>query len=175
MLDENNDDTSNVQNDSAVTSGIPEPSIAAPNPSESLDDSITVDDSTAVDETPSLETTSTNIVEPAVVEETPSIVPPPTSSNEEQEPEPSDDNALTSIKQEALKQLSPLISHLDQEPEEKFKTLMMMIQASDDHSLIQEIHETAKRITDDKARAQALLDVVNEINYFTQHKQKPTI
>lgn len=75
---------------------------------------------------------------------------------------------LLSIKQDALKELSPLVSHLDQSNEEKFRTMMMMIQASDNQSLIKDAYEAAKSITDEKARAQALLDVVNEINYFTQ-------
>lgn len=79
---------------------------------------------------------------------------------------PSDD--LVSMKQEALQHLTPLVGHLDQSPEEKFRTLMMMIQASDDHTKLKEAFETAKQITDDKARAQALLDIINEINYFTQ-------
>ncbi|MEK7602818.1 MAG: hypothetical protein AAB459_01055 [Patescibacteria group bacterium] len=78
---------------------------------------------------------------------------------------------LLSIKQGALQALSPLVSHLDQTPEEKFKTTMMMIQASDDQGLVKEAYETAQKITDEKARAQALLDVVNEINYFTQHSK----
>ncbi|MDB5166119.1 MAG: bifunctional phosphoglucose/phosphomannose isomerase [Candidatus Saccharibacteria bacterium] len=80
---------------------------------------------------------------------------------------PTDD--LAAIKQSALQQLSPLVGHLEQSPEEKFRTTMMMIQASDDHSLIKDAYEAAGNITDEKARAQALLDVVNEINYFTQH------
>lgn len=75
---------------------------------------------------------------------------------------------LLNIKQDALQQLSPLVSHLEQSPEEKFRTTMMMIQASDDQTLLREAYETAKQISDDKARAQALLDVVNENNYFTQ-------
>lgn len=77
---------------------------------------------------------------------------------------------LISIKQEALQNLKPLVGHLQQTPEEKFRTAMMMIQAADDQSLIPDAYEAAKNISDDKARAQALLDVVNEINYFTsQH------
>lgn len=75
---------------------------------------------------------------------------------------------LLSIKQGALQHLSPLIDHLDQTPEERFKTTMMMIQASDDQSLVKPAYEAAQKIEDDKARAQALLDIVNEINYFTQ-------
>lgn len=76
---------------------------------------------------------------------------------------------LIGLKQQALQQLSPLVSHLEQTPEEKFRTTMMMIQASDDQTLIKSAFEVAQKITDDKARAQALLDVINEINYFTQH------
>lgn len=77
---------------------------------------------------------------------------------------------LLTIKQQALKQLSPLVGHLEQSPEEKFRTTMMMIQASDDQSLITQAYEAAQSISDEKVRAQALLDVVNEINYFTQHQ-----
>ena len=74
---------------------------------------------------------------------------------------------LINIKQEALQSLRPLVGHLDQSPEEKFRTTMMMIQASDDQNLIPDAYDAAKQIEDEKARAQALLDIVNEINYFT--------
>jgi hypothetical protein len=80
-----------------------------------------------------------------------------------------DANDLFDIKQQALTQLSPLVGHLDQSPEEKFRTTMMMIQASDDQNLIRPAFEAAQSIGDEKVRAQALLDVVNEINYFTQN------
>lgn len=85
-------------------------------------------------------------------------------------PAPSPDNgdALVSIKEQALNNLAPLVGHLDQTPEEKFKTTMMLIQASDNSSLVKEAYEAAQQIPDEKVRAQALLDVVNEINYFTQ-------
>jgi hypothetical protein len=86
----------------------------------------------------------------------------------------SDDDAkvpheLIDIKQKALGSLTPLIDKLDQTPEEKFRTTMMMIQASDDQSLVKAAYDAANSIEDEKVRAQALLDVVNEINYFTQH------
>jgi hypothetical protein len=47
---------------------------------------------------------------------------------------------------------------------------MMMIQASDNQDLIKEAYSAAQAITDEKTRAQALLDIVNEINYFTSHQ-----
>lgn len=80
-------------------------------------------------------------------------------------------NDLIDIKQQALTQLSPLLGHLDQTAEEKFRTTMMMIQASDNQSLIKTAFEAAQNITDEKVRARALLDIVNEINYFTQRHE----
>ncbi|MGH7234622.1 MAG: hypothetical protein ACREF7_04230 [Candidatus Saccharimonadales bacterium] len=92
-------------------------------------------------------------------------------------PEPSPLNSgnddLLDIKQHALSQLSPLVTHLDQNPEERFHTLMMMIQASDNQQLIKSAYDAASQISDDKQKAQALLDIVNEINYFTHpHNDK---
>ena len=92
----------------------------------------------------------------------------PANDHPSDEPVPED---LVSIRQHALQQLSPLVSHLNQSPEEKFHTTMMMLQATDDHSLVKAAYETALTISDDRTRAQALLDVINEINYFTQAKQ----
>lgn len=83
-----------------------------------------------------------------------------------------DSGDLLSIKQQALQDLSPLVSHLEQSPEEKFRTTMMLIQASDNSDLIKEAYEAAQQIPDEKVRAQALLDIVNEINYFTQHQEQ---
>ncbi len=78
---------------------------------------------------------------------------------------------LMDIKRSALEELSPLIDKLDQTPEEKTMTLLMMIQATDDQSLIGTVFNAAKEIKDDKKRAQAMLDIVNEINYFTNKKK----
>lgn len=75
---------------------------------------------------------------------------------------------LLDLKQQALSDLGPLVDHLDQSPEEKFRTTMMLIQSTDNSALIKDAYVAAQAITDDKIRAQALLDVVNEINYFTQ-------
>ena len=81
-------------------------------------------------------------------------------------------NDLLDIKMQVLEELSPLVNQLDQSPDDKFHTIMMMIQASDDRSLVKSAYDVAKQITDEKERAQALLDIVNEINYFTQNDTK---
>lgn len=75
---------------------------------------------------------------------------------------------LQEVKKSALQELSPLLDELDQPDEEKLDILMMTIQATDDQSLIPQAFATAKRIQDKKARAEAMLDIIQEINYFTK-------
>ncbi|HSX47410.1 MAG TPA: hypothetical protein VLF63_01405 [Patescibacteria group bacterium] len=76
---------------------------------------------------------------------------------------------LAGIKSQVISELFPLIGELDQTPDERFKTLMMMIQATDNQELIRSAYEAAHNIDEPKKKAQALLDIINEINYFTQH------
>lgn len=81
---------------------------------------------------------------------------------------PIDHDKLADMKREALDHLEPLADHVGGTPEETFKTTMMMIQANDNHTLLEKALAAAKKIEDDKIRAQAMLDIVNEINYFSQ-------
>ncbi len=109
--------------------------------------------------------------QPEAASEDPAPVKPASSSAQEPTLTPVSVSApdhLNEIREKALKELSPLVQHLDQSPEEKFHTAMMMLQATDDHSLVKTAYEAAQEITDEKTRAQALLDIVNEINYFSQ-------
>ena len=111
-------------------------------------------------------------VDPAPTDDLPIMQPQP-DELDETPGEPvlaqSQDDDLLVLTQQALGDLGPLIDHLDQSPEEKFRTTMMMIQSTDNQALLKEAYAAAQAIPDDKVRAQALLDVVNEINYFTQH------
>lgn len=75
---------------------------------------------------------------------------------------------LGDIRKQALSQLAPLVDKIDQPPEEKYRTLMMMIQASDDQSLIRTAFDAANQIQDPAKKAEALLGIVNEINYFSK-------
>jgi hypothetical protein len=83
---------------------------------------------------------------------------------------PADQDHLAGLKQQALNHLETLSDHIEGTPEETFKTTMMMIQANDNHTLLEKALEAAKKIEDDKVRAQAMLDIINEINYFAQAK-----
>jgi len=82
---------------------------------------------------------------------------------------PGTNSDLAAIKIQALDELYPLIDNLNLNPEERYKTLMMMIQASDNQELVKAAYDAAHSIPDEKVKAQALLDIVNEINYFTQN------
>jgi hypothetical protein len=94
-----------------------------------------------------------------------------TSSQTQPAPPAAADTDLMGIKAQALQNLTPLVDKLDQTPEEKFKTTMMLIQASDNAGLIKRAYEAASQIKDEKVRAQALIDIINEINYFTQQSE----
>jgi hypothetical protein len=74
---------------------------------------------------------------------------------------------LDDIKKDALAELRPLIDKLDVSPEEKFDTLLLIIRSTDDQSLLAATHEAAKAIPDDSRRAQALLDIIKEIDFFS--------
>ncbi len=79
-----------------------------------------------------------------------------------------DGGDLESIKKDALTELRPLIDKLSLPPDEKFDTLLLIIRSTDDSTLIPEVHEAAKSIEDDSKRAQALLDVIKEIDFFSK-------
>ena len=51
------------------------------------------------------------------------------------------------------------------------KKILKRIKATDNQELLQKAYEQAQKIDDEKVRAQALLDVINEINYFSSQKQ----
>lgn len=74
---------------------------------------------------------------------------------------------LEAIKKDALAQLRPLVDKLDLPAQEKFDTLLLIIRSTDDQSLLTAANEAAKVIEDDTKRAEALLDVIKEIDFFS--------
>ncbi len=95
----------------------------------------------------------------------------PANSSISQDDDDTAVHELIDIKQHALSELAPLIDQLDLPPEEKFHAIMMVIQATDDQNLVKAAYEAAHSIEDEKIRGQALLSIVNEINYFTAPPQ----
>jgi hypothetical protein len=76
-------------------------------------------------------------------------------------------NDLDTIKQDALSELRPLVDKLDVSPEEKFDTYLLLLRSTDDQSLIGPAFAAARIITDEARRAQALLDIIKEIDYLS--------
>lgn len=81
-------------------------------------------------------------------------------------PIPSGHEELEEIKKEALEELKPLIDKLQVTPEEKFDIILLIIRSTDDEELVGKAHETAQQIEDETRRAQALLDIIKEVDYF---------
>lgn len=79
----------------------------------------------------------------------------------------SEGEELDSIKKDALAELRPLVDKLELPAEEKFDTLLLIIRSTDDKTLVSAAHEAAKSIEDETRRAQALLDVIKEIDFFS--------
>ena len=77
------------------------------------------------------------------------------------------DSVLDEIKRQALDELRPLATKLDLPADEKFDALLLIIRSTDDKTLIGAAHDAAKNITDEEKRAQALFDIVKEIDYFS--------
>lgn len=78
---------------------------------------------------------------------------------------------LESIKQNALTELRPLVDKLNVAPEEKFDTYLLLLRSTDDQALIAPAFEAARSIADEARRAQALLDVIKEIDYLAGPQQ----
>jgi hypothetical protein len=74
---------------------------------------------------------------------------------------------LDSVKLDAINELRPLVDKLNISPEEKFDTYLLLIRSTDDKTLVAPAHEAAKAITDEARRAQALLDIIKEIDFLS--------
>lgn len=92
----------------------------------------------------------------------PPIVPTPVTSG---------DSNLDSIKSDALQELRPLVDKLNVSPEEKFDTYLLLLRSTDDTSLVGPAHAAAQAITDETRKAQALLDIIKEIDYLSGPQQ----
>jgi hypothetical protein len=80
---------------------------------------------------------------------------------------PAGNSDLEAIKQDALSELRPLVDKLDVTPEEKFDTYLLLLRSTDDQSLIGPAFAAARIISDEARRAQALLDIIKEIDYLS--------
>ena len=114
------------------------------------------------EETPAVAAPVTPVVAP-VVPPIPSVAAPSNSSSSD----------LDGIKLDALKELRPLMDKVELPAEEKFDTYLMLIRSTDDSTLIGPAHTAAQGIADEKRKAEALLEIIKEIDYLSR-KDQPT-
>lgn len=88
-------------------------------------------------------------------------------------PAPMAASGLDAIKQDALNELRPLVDKLNISAEEKFDTYLLIIRSTDDSSLVAPAFAAARAIADEAGKAQALFEIVKEIDYLS-NPQKPT-
>lgn len=124
------------------------------------------------------EAPATDTETPAAPEEPEPVVPPmptvpePSIDVPETPPVPSAGSSeLDGIKMEALNELRPLVDKLDVPAEERFDTYLLLLRSTDDKELIAPAHEAAKSIADEARRAQALLDIIKEIDFLSQSQK----
>ena len=115
-----------------------------------------------VDESPSDEIVTTP--EEVTIPELPNLSNDSRTSNDDSS---TGDNSLDPIKNQALEELRPLVDKLNIPAEEKFETYLLLIRSSDDKSLIAPAYQTALLIEDETKRAEALLDIIKEIEYLS--------
>lgn len=94
----------------------------------------------------------------------PAVDPAPASTS-------SSSSDLDDIKLDALKELRPLMDKVDLPAAEKFDTYLMLIRSTDDSTLIAPAHTAAQNITDEKRKAEALLEIIKEIDYLSRKDQ----
>lgn len=114
--------------------------------------------------------TEESVTEPTVIEapitEAPTAPAVEASVNTMNEP---NGNSLDDLRQKALRDLRPIVDKVELNDEESFDVLLLLIRETDDESLLPRAYEAARQIQDEARRAQALLDVIKETDYF-KHK-----
>lgn len=102
-------------------------------------------------------------------------LPDPISTGPIVSPAATPSGDLETIKKDALNELRPLVDKLNVAPEEKFDTYLLLLRSTDDRALIAPAHDAAKAITDEARRAQALLDIIKEIDYLSNPQQTTAV
>jgi hypothetical protein len=98
----------------------------------------------------------------------------PDDENTNQTPKPDDDapepqSELSALRNRTLEALLPIVDNVEEAPERKFEILMTVVRSSNDPALLNKALNTAQQIHDTNSKANALLEVLNEINYHLKN------
>ncbi len=94
-----------------------------------------------------------------------------TTENQVDQNDPSTTSGPSRVKKRALEALIPLLENLDESPDRKFEVLMTAVRsATEDDKILDQALEAALQIEDSSAKAEALLDVINEASFRDENK-----
>ena len=106
--------------------------------------------------------------EPAIAPTPPVITPSPSAAAVNTSTSPNESIAvpeeMNQVKEQALRELVPLLANMNINPEQKFKIYRDMIESLHDNSVAMPALEAAKQIQDENIRAEALLYLVTLID-----------
>ena len=103
---------------------------------------------------------------PAPAPETPVLAPAPAPEVPTLVPEaPASDNLnMHQVKEAALRDLVPLVSHLEMNPSQKFNLYRNIFEQLKDYTVLESAYRAATEITNDTERAESLLYLVESID-----------
>lgn len=151
----------------------PEPKVdvvaPAPEPIAPLESAAIPDLNTLAAPTPEAPTSApapAPIAAPAPAPETPVLAPAPAPEVPTLNPEaPVSDNLnMHQVKEAALRDLVPLVSHLEMNPSQKFNLYRNIFEQLKDYTVLESAYRAATEITNDTERAEALLYLVESID-----------
>ena len=82
----------------------------------------------------------------------------------ELKPEVSADNEMSDVKEKALRDLMPLINKMNINSDQKVKILFDGMETLGDKSIADELYEAISQISDDNAKGEALLKLVEKLD-----------
>ena len=152
--------------DGAAPANLADDLQAASADSNATSSAIPITDASVQDTTTDAATSEIDTIEATVATEEPiaPIQPAPVTITT--------DNGLEAIKHDALNELRPLVDKLNISAEEKFDTYLLIIRSTDDASLVAPAFEAARAIADEAGRAQALFEIVKEIDYLSNPQKQ---
>ena len=90
------------------------------------------------------------------------------NGNNQEQPVNNTADKLDSTKKRALESLAPLLGSLNVDPERKFEICMNAIRFTDNKDLVETALEAAEAIEEKGTKAEALVELITEINYLQQ-------
>ena len=99
--------------------------------------------------------------EPTIPEPMPALTPEPTPMVE---PAPAESLNMHQVKEAALRDLVPLIDHLNMSPSQKFGLYRNIFEDLKDYTVLSSAYNSAKEIPNETERAEALLYLVESID-----------